>query len=476
MRKATVVAALLGMALAGGPAWATEWAEKMFAESEHDFGTVARAATAEYEFKLTNLYAEDVRITGVRSSCGCTSVWVKDNKRVLKTHETGAIVAHINSDKFLGSKGATITVTLDRPYPAQAQLRVRTYIRDDVALRPGSVQLGSVKQGTAAERSIEVLCPSQGGLRPVDVRSANPHVTARLVPAQGAWGQSTYRLVVRLDERAPAGLVQGQLMLLLSDRRTQIPVPVAGRVVAGVTVSPERLLIGSVDPGGEVRRMVIVRGTTPFRITEVWSESDAFRLAAPDEESAKPVHVIPVTFAAGDRPGQVVGTIYIETDQGGEPVKVTARAEVNDAPPVLVRVEAGEPDAASPPGETAAASVEPPSAPPIFAGGIPSLFAQPAHAPVEDAPSTSRTAADQARPTETAQPFEENQSPGKLNEDLLRPNRGLETQYQPFSKRVREYEPPVTGQNPSEPPRRWGLFPWGRQIGGQYFPLSANSH
>jgi len=468
MGKATVVAALLGTLLTAGPAWATEWAEKMFAEREHDFGTVARAATAEYEFKLTNLYAEDVRISGVRSSCGCTSVWVKDNKRVLKTHETGVIVAHINSDKFLGSKGATITVTLDRPYPAQAQLRVRTYIRDDVTLRPGSVQLGSVKQGKAAERSIEVLCPSQGGLRPVDVRSAHPHVTARLVPAQGGWGETVYRLVVRLGEQAPAGVVQGQLMLVLSDRRTQIPVPVAGRVIAGVTVSPERLLIGSVDPGGEVRRMVIVRGTTPFRITEVRSENDAFRLAAPDEESAKPIHVIPVTFAAGDRPGQVIGTIYIETDQGGEPIKVTARAEIHDAPPVLVRVEADGPGAAAPPAETAAeaANVEPPSTPairavgheeapadpPIFAGRIPSLFAQPANVPTEDAPSTSRTEAapvaaeaDQARPTQTSQPVGNSQSVRKLNENLLHPSRGLEIQYQPLSKRVREYEPPVAG-------------------------------
>jgi len=343
MRNATVIATLLGAILAVGPAGATEWAERMFAQREHDFGTVARAATAEHEFELTNLYREDVRISGVRSSCGCTSVWVKDSKRVLKTHDTGVIVAHINSDKFLGSKGATITVTLDRPYPAQVHLRVRAYIRDDVALRPGSVRLGSVQEGTAAEQSIEVVCPSHTGLRPVDVRSPNPHVSARLATTQGVWGQSAYRLVVRLDEGAPAGPVREQLMLVLSDRRTQIPVAVAGRVVAGVTVSPERLLLGSVDPGGEVRKMVIVRGTTPFRITQVRSERGAFRLAAPETDSPRPIHVIPVLFAAGDRPGHVVDTISIATDQGGEPVKLTVRAEVNDAPPALVRVAAAEP-------------------------------------------------------------------------------------------------------------------------------------
>jgi hypothetical protein len=427
MRK-TTVAALVGMVLSGAPAWATQWAQDMFAESEHDFGTVARAATAEYAFKLTNPYQEDVRIADVRSSCGCTSVWVKDNKRVLKTHESGAIVAHINSDKFLGSKGATITVTLDRPRAAQAQLRVRAYIRDDVSLRPGSVQLGTVKQGTATQRSIEVVCSGRGGLRPVDVRSTNPHLSARLVSSAGGW-QSTYRLDVRLGAQAPAGFVRDQLVLVLSDRRTQVPVPVEGRVVAGVTVSPERLLIGLVEPGEEVRKMVIVRGTTPFRIKNVRSESDAFRLDLPPQGSAKPVHVIPVTFTAGHQPGRVVGTIHIETDQGTEPVAVTANAEVQAMPPALVRVEAGQPapvrpsaaahedagppasDASSVETASATATVEQPTSPAVttvahdeaptdstaHADRIPSLFGPPGSALTEDAQPPSAPT-DDARP------------------------------------------------------------------------------
>jgi hypothetical protein len=379
MRYATA-AALLGVALVSSPARATKWAEDMFATSEHDFGTIARAATAEFEFKLKNLYRDDVRIADVRASCGCTSVWVKDNKRVLKTHETGAVVAHINSDKFLGSKGATITVTLDRPYPAQAQLRVRAYIRDDVMLRPGSVQLGTVNEGTAAERSIQILCPSQSGLRPVTVRGTNPHLAARLTATGNGW-QPTYRLDVRLDERAPAGYVHEPLMLVMSDRRTQIPVPVECRVVAGLTVSPERLLVGLVEPGDQVRRMVIVRGSAPFRITDVRSNNYAFRSAAPAQDSPRATHVIPVTFLAGDRPGKVVGTIYIETDQGSEPVEVTAQAEVADTPPVLVDGKPGEPDPGAPPADTAAVTVVHEDTP---ANRIPSLFARTADPPSEE--------------------------------------------------------------------------------------------
>lgn len=325
MRYVTA-AALLGMVLSCTPAWATEWAQKMFAESEHNFGTVARAATTEYEFKLTNRYLEDVRISGVRASCGCTSVWVKDNRRVLKTYETTAIVAHVNSDKFLGSKGATITVSFDRPFAAQAQLRVRAYIRDDVVLRPGSVQFGTVHSGRATEQSVEVLCP---GLRPVDVRSTNPSLSASLASSRDAYGRTAYRLKVRLDEQAPAGHFKEHLTLVLGDRqRTQIPVLVEGRVLAGVTVTPPSLLLGLVEPGQQVRKMVVVRGSTPFRIKGVRTNSDAFRLAVPPEDSAKPAHVIPVTFIARDTPGEVVGAIHIETDQGIQPVEFTARAMV----------------------------------------------------------------------------------------------------------------------------------------------------
>ena len=47
---------------------AQEWATKMFATLEHDFGTVAKNSKQEFRFEFTNLYKEPLHITGVRAS------------------------------------------------------------------------------------------------------------------------------------------------------------------------------------------------------------------------------------------------------------------------------------------------------------------------------------------------------------------------------------------------------------------------
>src|SRR5664280_2188989 len=117
----------------------------MFKITEHDFGPVARGAKAEYRFVFENLYLEDVHIAGVRTSCGCTTPSIEN--ALLKTYDKGAILAHFNTDTFLGQRGATLTVTIDKPFYAEMQVHVRGYIRGDVVVEPGSVQVGSIDQG-----------------------------------------------------------------------------------------------------------------------------------------------------------------------------------------------------------------------------------------------------------------------------------------------------------------------------------------
>ena len=95
-----------------------------------------------FEFELQNIYKEDIHISRVRASCGCTIPSIK--KHDLKTWETGAIIAEYNTRSFLGKRGATVTVTIDKPFPAEVQLTVKGYIRSDVTFSPALVQFGDV--------------------------------------------------------------------------------------------------------------------------------------------------------------------------------------------------------------------------------------------------------------------------------------------------------------------------------------------
>ena len=89
-------------------------------------------------------------------------------------------LAKFNTSSFVGSKGATLTVTFDKPFFAEVQLQVRGYIRDDVMLSPGMVDFGEVDRGKRCEKEILVNHTGDDDWRIVTARCANPHLWQRL--------------------------------------------------------------------------------------------------------------------------------------------------------------------------------------------------------------------------------------------------------------------------------------------------------
>jgi hypothetical protein len=315
------------LTVAASPAAAQTWARKMFKETDHDFGHVARGSLAEYAFELQNIYLEDVHIAGVRSNCGCTIPRVQNE--TLKTYEKGAIIARINTPAFLGRKGATLTVTFDKPYRAEVQLQVRVNIRGDVVFEPGSVQFGSVEQNRPAETTVAVSYSGRDDWRILDARCANPHLTALPVERRRGGGQVVYDLIVRLDADAPAGYLGDPIVLTTSDRHAaQVSLAVEGRVLSSISVSPGSLFLGVVEPGRQVTRPIVVKGNQPFRVVAVRSEDGRFRFDVPVQAEPKTVHVIPVTFAAGQEEGKVVEEIVVETDLDGAASELRAYAVI----------------------------------------------------------------------------------------------------------------------------------------------------
>jgi hypothetical protein len=298
------------------PANAQEWARKMFKDTNHEFGTVVRDSKTEYAFVLENLYMEDVHVVSVRTSCGCITPRIQND--TLKTYEKGAIIAHFNTDTFSGQRGATLTVTIDKPYYAEVQLHVGGYIRTDVMVDPGSVQIGSVDQGVAANKKVNVnYTGGNSGWKIVDVKTSNPNIKAEIAETNRYYGQVNYALQVHLDDKAPAGYLHDQVILVTNDPQSpQIPVLVEGRVEQSVSVSPSALFMGVVQPGQKVTKQLVIKSKKPFKVLAVTCDDKSFEITVPASDAAKPVHLIPVTFLAGADLGKVVKTIKIQTDQG----------------------------------------------------------------------------------------------------------------------------------------------------------------
>jgi hypothetical protein len=311
MRRTLWIAACLCSLALGSPAQAQDWAQAMFRELSHDFGTVAAYSKSEYRFLVTNKYKEPMNLIDVRSSCGCTTPAI--TKRTINTGESSEIVATFNTHSFRGQRSAVLTVSFGEPFSAQVQLRISGFIRGDVVMDPAAVNFGRVRQGSPAERTIDVSYAGRSDWKITDVRAANEYLTATLSEKSRRGGLVDYRLTVRLKEGAPAGYLHDQLSLVTNDASgNQIPLDVEGKVEADLTVSPSPLVIGAVSAGEQVSKKVVVRGTRPFKLTAV-NCPPGFSVELPKE--AKNFHVLEVKLQS-DKAGDLSGKIRIETDMG----------------------------------------------------------------------------------------------------------------------------------------------------------------
>ncbi|MBS0209383.1 MAG: DUF1573 domain-containing protein [Planctomycetes bacterium] len=303
----------LMLLLAPATSRAEDWARKMFTSTSHDFGSVARGATVHFEFKLKNVYQETLHIAGVRSSCGCTTPKVVSD--TLKTYEEGGIIAELNTQAYSGQKNATITVIFDRPFYAEVQLNVSGYIRTDVVLTPGGAEFGTVDVGTGADKKVTLTYSGRSDWKITELKSSSNHVSATLSETSRSPGQVTYQLQVNLLPTAPAGSLKEQIILTSNDTSaSEVPVDVEARIMAPVTVSPAALFLGVLEPGQKVTKQLVVQAKKPFKITRVTCEDAGFQFQTSD--ATKTVHLVPVTFTAGDNPGKITRKIHIATDLG----------------------------------------------------------------------------------------------------------------------------------------------------------------
>ncbi|MEM9365727.1 MAG: DUF1573 domain-containing protein [Planctomycetota bacterium] len=296
-----------------GPARAGSWTDTVFPVKSHNFGTVAVGAKTEFRFPIHNTLSQPIHIRSVRASCGCTTPIIETES--IAPGQSGSILARFNTPTFRGKKGATLTVILDQPVYAEIRLRVDGYIRSDMVFHPGSVDMGFVNQGEKKAGTTTIYYAGRSDWQVVNTISNQPWITANVTQLERGPNRANYRIDVTLREDAPEGFFQDELIIVTNDRNMpRVPLRVTGTVQTSLTIAPQAIAFGTVEPGQALTQRLVIRGRSPFLLESI--TCDGWNVEFTPSDQAKVIHVVAVTFTPTQALGSQRTPVIIET--GGE--------------------------------------------------------------------------------------------------------------------------------------------------------------
>jgi hypothetical protein len=304
--------AVLAILIASQTVQAANWADAMFDELSKDFGTVPRGPTLQHHFRIKNNTGQVVVISAVRVSCGCVSATALTN--VLQPGESTAVLARMDTTRFVGVKNVTIFVTFARPNLEEVRLWVQANGRDDFLVSPDSLAFGVVKRGAGPERSVNLTFYGNNYSQVTEVKTDSNYLQASVKEVSRQASQVDYQLNAKVRADTPAGRWYSDVWLTTNNPGIpKIRVPLTIEVESALTVSPDAVVIGPLKANEEGERKVIVRGTKPFKIVKTNAEEVGLAIKT-NSEDAKTIHVLTVKAKGGDKIGDSVKKLKISTD------------------------------------------------------------------------------------------------------------------------------------------------------------------
>ena len=300
----------------------SHWAQRLkFGDRMHDFGAVPTASKQEHVFEFENTLDEEIFLTGVRASCGCTKPRLLTES--VKPGETGKVLAKFDTMSFRGDKTATVTVSIQKNMPrteyGEIQFSVKGRIRQDVVVNPSKVQFDNARPNEESQRTIEVKYAGDSRWALTDVKSSNPDITVecRESSRDPATGRVTYELAVKLLSGQRTGMFSDYLTLITNDSNPtskQMVIPVEGNIQAIIQSSPVRL--GIIHKDEPIKKKIVIRGDQAFRIKDILVDNQRIKVVNGDGE--KSLHILEYELDTSDI-GSIDSEIRIVADLPGEP-------------------------------------------------------------------------------------------------------------------------------------------------------------
>ncbi len=305
------------------------WAQKMFEHQKIDFGTIAKGSDARFQLKLTNLYKEDVHISNVKTTCGCSAA--TPAKTTLTSLEATTIEITMDTQRFSHRKDSNVIITFDLPFPAEVRIPITSYIRTDVVLTPGAANFGAVEKGVGGAMKIQLNYAGRPDWAITEIINRNEFISAKAVEISRAPDKVSYELQFTVAPETPVGNLRSQITIVTNDTAGQtVPILVEAKIESDITVTPEVVSLGMMVPGQAKTVNVVLRSKKPFAIEKIECDSDrqAFQIRLPSATEPKAIYVLPLTVTPPSDPGNFTEAFSVTVTGRPEPVHFTAFGKI----------------------------------------------------------------------------------------------------------------------------------------------------
>ncbi len=159
----------------------TAYAELSWTQPVHTQTLAPGIDAAEVRFAFKNTGKDTVKITGLHSSCGCTTA--RTEPESYAPGAEGVVTVNYVARGSLGLQTGTVTVTTDEPGREPYPLSINLTFTDWVSLTPRLLRW--TLQSAPAPQRVQIQIPADVTLELLSVSSDSPAFSARLIAAEG---------------------------------------------------------------------------------------------------------------------------------------------------------------------------------------------------------------------------------------------------------------------------------------------------
>jgi hypothetical protein len=222
-----------------------------FERKTHDFGQIGPRSKNSCEFKFTNTGDALLKITKVKTSCGCTTTALK--KKNYAPGESGAIPVTYTAGNHPSQTTKRITVSSNDKHQSNVTLTIKGTIVLKVDHEPKKLQLVLNAENAGCS---DVTLTSLDG-QPFAIKSISSPENCIIFGFDSAEQATEFVLKPKVDMEKVKKRSAGQIKISLTHPECKM-LTIGYRVLSRFTVTPRSIILRNVEPQKPIKRKVTI--------------------------------------------------------------------------------------------------------------------------------------------------------------------------------------------------------------------------